>query len=160
MFCSRFGRNAADKVDHLNSEFDAECAPDARDVEPVQSDAAPAMAVRNLWKEFPAEKRGGSVVRAVRGFCLDVYEGEITCLLGPNGAGKSTFLAMLRGLMRPNRGSIQVFQLVLFTLLCHRAQKRFSKGQFRVGRIAADALPTCGRRVVVHSWSGRLSVEA
>ena len=109
--CSRGGDN---REGDPNGEFDAECAPDSRDVEPAHTNAAPAMEVRNLWKEFPAEKRGGSVVRAVHGFCLDVYEGEITCLLGPNGAGKSTFLSMLMGLMRPNKGSIQVFQMVSF----------------------------------------------
>ena len=78
-------------------------------VEPVPSSARAALVVRDLWKVFPAETRGGKPVRAVRGLDLTVYEGEITCLLGPNGAGKSTFLSMLMGLARPTDGSIHVF---------------------------------------------------
>lgn len=70
------------------------------------------MSVRALWKTFPPERRGGDPVLAVRGLYLSVYEGEITCLLGPNGAGKSTFLSMLMGLMRPDKGTIHVYQLV------------------------------------------------
>ena len=114
--CTCCARGSDNRVGDPNGESDAEFAPDARDVEPVQTSAAPAMEVRNLWKEFPAEKRGQSVVLAVNGFCLNVYEGEITCLLGPNGAGKSTFLSMLMGLMRPNKGSIHVFEMVCFAL--------------------------------------------
>lgn len=78
-------------------------------VEPVPATARAALVVKDLWKVFPAERRGGQPVRAVRGLNLTVYEGEITCLLGPNGAGKSTFLSMLMGLSRPTGGSIHVF---------------------------------------------------
>jgi sodium transport system ATP-binding protein len=47
-------------------------------------------------------------IEAVRGLSLEVRPGEIYGLLGPNGAGKSTTLRMIAGLMRPDRGSIQV----------------------------------------------------
>jgi branched-chain amino acid transport system ATP-binding protein len=42
----------------------------------------------------------------LRGFELDVNEGEVTCLVGPNGAGKSTVLKTLSGLLSPRRGRI------------------------------------------------------
>jgi branched-chain amino acid transport system ATP-binding protein len=42
----------------------------------------------------------------LRGFDLEVREGEVTCLVGPNGAGKSTVLRTLSGLLRPRRGHI------------------------------------------------------
>jgi len=47
-------------------------------------------------------------IEAVRGISLEVRPGEIYGLLGPNGAGKSTTLRMIAGLMRPDRGSIEV----------------------------------------------------
>jgi ABC-2 type transport system ATP-binding protein len=36
-------------------------------------------------------------------------DGGVVGLLGPNGAGKSTFMKMLVGLLRPSRGSLQVY---------------------------------------------------
>jgi ABC-2 type transport system ATP-binding protein len=35
--------------------------------------------------------------------------GGVIGLLGPNGAGKSTLMKLMAGLLRPSRGSIQVF---------------------------------------------------
>ena len=55
-------------------------------------------------KRTHAKKR----IEAVRGISLEVRPGEIYGLLGPNGAGKSTTLRMIAGLMRPDRGSIEV----------------------------------------------------
>ncbi|MGO9490028.1 MAG: ABC transporter ATP-binding protein [Solirubrobacteraceae bacterium] len=46
---------------------------------------------------------------AVDGVDLAVGEGEVTGLLGPNGAGKTTLLRMLLGLVRPDRGTIELF---------------------------------------------------
>ncbi len=54
---------------------------------------------RDLHKAY------GPIV-AVRGISLTLYPGEILGLLGPNGAGKSTTMAMLTGLLAPDRGTI------------------------------------------------------
>lgn len=40
---------------------------------------------------------------------FEVQKGEIVGFLGPNGSGKTTVMRMLMGLIRPTRGSIQVF---------------------------------------------------
>jgi ABC-2 type transport system ATP-binding protein len=53
-------------------------------------------------------KRYGSV-QAVAGVDLTIRSGEVVALLGPNGAGKSTTIEMLLGLVRPDRGSVQVY---------------------------------------------------
>jgi ABC-2 type transport system ATP-binding protein len=46
---------------------------------------------------------------AVDGVDLTVDEGEVRGLLGPNGAGKTTLLRMLLGLVRPDEGTIELF---------------------------------------------------
>src|SRR4051812_33705538 len=48
-------------------------------------------------------------VRAVDGISIRVAAGEVYGVLGPNGAGKTTFLRMLFGLIRPDAGTIRVF---------------------------------------------------
>ncbi len=45
---------------------------------------------------------------AVDDLTLEVQAGELFALLGPNGAGKTTTLKMLVGLLRPDRGELQV----------------------------------------------------
>ncbi len=40
---------------------------------------------------------------------LEIEEGEIFGLLGPNGAGKSTTINIISGLLKADKGSIQVF---------------------------------------------------
>ena len=44
----------------------------------------------------------------LKNFSLEGEAGEIVVLLGPNGSGKSTTLKMLAGLVKANRGEIQV----------------------------------------------------
>lgn len=51
--------------------------------------------------------RFGSV-RALDGVSLNLRAGAVTCLAGPNGAGKSTLTRVLLGLVRPERGGLQV----------------------------------------------------
>jgi ABC-2 type transport system ATP-binding protein len=45
---------------------------------------------------------------ALRPTTLDLHRGVVG-LLGPNGAGKTTTLRMVTGLLKPDRGSIEVF---------------------------------------------------
>ncbi|MEU8482004.1 MULTISPECIES: ABC transporter ATP-binding protein [unclassified Streptomyces] len=62
---------------------------------------APAVRVTDLWKAF-----GQSV--AVAGIDLALPAGKFIGLVGPNGAGKTTTLSMVTGLLRPDRGSVEV----------------------------------------------------
>ena len=49
--------------------------------------------------------------RGVEDLVFTVERGEIFGFLGPNGAGKTTTIRLLMGLIRPTRGSAQIFGL-------------------------------------------------
>ncbi|HMH52943.1 MAG TPA: ABC transporter ATP-binding protein [Candidatus Acidoferrum sp.] len=59
------------------------------------------LVARNLGKTFGR-------IAAVDGVSLKLAPGELLGLLGPNGAGKSTTVALLAGLLRPDRGEVLV----------------------------------------------------
>jgi ABC-2 type transport system ATP-binding protein len=50
-------------------------------------------------------------VRALRGVDLEVHRGEIFGFLGPNGAGKTTTIRCMLDLIRPNAGTIRIFDI-------------------------------------------------
>jgi len=60
-----------------------------------------AISVRQVAKRYGA-------VEALAGVDLTVQQGEFFGLLGPNGAGKTTLISALAGLVRPDRGHIEV----------------------------------------------------
>lgn len=49
--------------------------------------------------------------KAVDGIDLTVHRGDIYGFLGPNGSGKSTTIRMLLSLIKPDSGSIRIFDL-------------------------------------------------
>jgi len=53
-------------------------------------------------------KSYGKVV-AVNGLSLTLNEGSVAGLIGPNGAGKTTTIKMILGLLKPDRGRVEVF---------------------------------------------------
>ena len=63
--------------------------------------AAPALSIRALDRSF-----GDS--SAVRGFSLEVAEGEVVSLLGPSGCGKTTTLRCVSGLESIDGGTINI----------------------------------------------------
>jgi len=46
---------------------------------------------------------------ALEDISLDVYQGEFIGIIGPNGSGKTTLLKSILGLVRPSKGSVQIF---------------------------------------------------
>lgn len=64
--------------------------------------------IEGLAKSFPAPRRGGAPVQAVRHIDLLARDGRICGLLGPNGAGKTSTLRMLAGLIEPDAGRLEV----------------------------------------------------
>ncbi|MBA2402924.1 MAG: ABC transporter ATP-binding protein [Bradyrhizobium sp.] len=51
---------------------------------------------------------GYGAVKALRGVSLHVEAGETVALLGTNGNGKSTLMKCVAGLVRPQRGTVQL----------------------------------------------------
>jgi lipopolysaccharide export system ATP-binding protein len=60
-----------------------------------------SLATHGVEKSFGGRK-------VVRGASIRVRRGEAVGLLGPNGAGKTTVFYMITGLIRPDRGSIEL----------------------------------------------------
>ena len=65
--------------------------------------ARPAVAAR-----LTDVHRSFGQVRALEGADLVLRRGEVHGLLGANGAGKSTLLGVLGGMLRPDRGSVEI----------------------------------------------------
>ncbi len=61
--------------------------------------------VRDVHKTY---RRGGADVHALRGVDLDVAPGQVVAITGRSGAGKSTLLNVMAGLLRADRGTIEV----------------------------------------------------
>ena len=51
-------------------------------------------------------------INALDGFSINIQKGDIFALLGPNGAGKSTAMYCFLGLIKPDAGSIRVFNTI------------------------------------------------
>ena len=59
--------------------------------------------------EFVNVSKSFRGVKAVNNLSFSVMEGEIFGFVGPNGAGKTTTVRLILGLLKPNKGSIYVF---------------------------------------------------
>jgi lipopolysaccharide export system ATP-binding protein len=91
------GQGPADAIDH--AAVDAPIAADAR--RPSGDESAGVLAVYNLGKSYS----GRAVVKDVS---IALRRGEAVGLLGPNGAGKTTVFYMITGLVRPEKGVIEL----------------------------------------------------
>ena len=74
-------------------------------MEPVNGGSAAVQlsvgVAQGVWKAF-------GETQALRDVSLDLGAGECHGLVGRNGAGKSTLVAILTGLIRPDRGSVRL----------------------------------------------------
>jgi peptide/nickel transport system ATP-binding protein len=77
--------------------------------EAIDTDAPPALRVRDLHKEFKVRGMGRRTrLKALRGVDLDVSPRECVALVGESGCGKSTLLRVAAGLIDADRGSVDV----------------------------------------------------
>ena len=73
----------------------------AKQSAPTQEDAAPVVAVENVFKSFDGHK-------VLNGINLRVNKGETLAVLGRSGTGKSVLLRLIIGLDTPDSGSIRI----------------------------------------------------
>src|SRR5262245_44650252 len=64
-----------------------------------------ALTARNVYRSFGA---GEAVTRVLRDVSLELHHGQVLLLMGPSGSGKPTRLAVLSGLLRPDKGEVRV----------------------------------------------------
>jgi iron complex transport system ATP-binding protein len=69
-------------------------------------------------------RRGDRVV--LDAIDLQLQSGAVTAVLGPNGAGKSTLLSCIAGLLRPERGSIELDGTLLHSMAAMQRARRIA----------------------------------
>ena len=130
--CDRLGPRGALRVPSRDDDHEATASGDndneaheATSRNPLQTELVPlaqapmqdqnecvSVSLCHVHKQFAAPpcsraKRIASDEKcALRGFSLEVLEGETVVLLGPNGAGKSTAIAVMLGLVSPSSGLV------------------------------------------------------
>jgi oligopeptide/dipeptide ABC transporter ATP-binding protein len=70
-----------------------------------ESAVSPILEVRELVVSYRA---GAEPVRALRGACMHIHEGETVALAGESGSGKSTFALAILGLLDPQDHSGEI----------------------------------------------------
>lgn len=65
---------------------------------------------------FRSFQTGSVILDVLKGVDLEIYQGEIVALIGPSGSGKSTLLHILGALDRPDKGSINLDSVEVFSL--------------------------------------------
>ncbi|WP_275955680.1 amino acid ABC transporter ATP-binding protein [Sodalis sp. dw_96] len=66
----------------------------------------------------------------LKGIDVSVRQGQSVCIIGPSGSGKSTILRSITGLLRPQKGQIQVCGIPVHDL---KSEKEFVELRKRVG---------------------------
>ncbi|XP_056673219.1 ABC-type organic anion transporter ABCA8-like isoform X2 [Monodelphis domestica] len=96
------------RTDHqlLENDTNSTYWPDSFEPVPPEFHGKETIRIRNIKKEY---KRKSEKVEALKGFQLDIYEGQITAILGHSGAGKSTLINILSGLSEPTEGSVSIY---------------------------------------------------
>ncbi len=106
----QFRRNASPPLHAAPANYEAPPRPaEPRFVppRPRRAEPAPPPALQGYLAAHSLEKSFGTR-KVVRGASLFVRRGEAVGLLGPNGAGKTTIFYMITGLIKAERGKIEL----------------------------------------------------
>ena len=75
----------------------------------TETKKSPVIEIHQMAKSFGAQ-------RVLDDINLDIYPGEIMVIMGGSGCGKSTLVRLLIGSLRPDQGSIKLFEREITTL--------------------------------------------
>lgn len=87
------------------------------------------LAVEGVSKSF-----GG--LKAIDNVSLALEEGEVLGIIGPNGSGKTTLMNIVRGLIRPDRGRVEIMGIRADKAPAHRIARMGVASIFQTPRIA------------------------
>ena len=67
--------------------------------------------IRNLWFHYPPTPQAtrGTAPWVIQDLSLDIPPAKILGIVGPNGSGKTSLTKVLAGILRPQRGTIRMF---------------------------------------------------
>jgi lipopolysaccharide export system ATP-binding protein len=100
---------AAAQVAVAAPRADVPAQPVRRAEKPTRRKAtAPQMATQAGYLAVHSVEKSFGSRQVVRGVSIYVRRGEAVGLLGPNGAGKTTVFYMITGLIKPDRGAIEL----------------------------------------------------
>lgn len=68
----------------------------------LAGDSSQAAEVKDLWFAYSGSNH------IIKGVTLSMEQGLITTILGASGSGKTTLLKLIKGILRPQRGSVRV----------------------------------------------------
>lgn len=106
--------------------------------------SSPLLKVENVGIQF-----GG--LKAVQGFDMELFDGELIGLIGPNGAGKTTSFNMLTGVYKPTEGQITFDGKVTNNLSPHQVTKSGVSRTFQNIRLFKELTVLDNVKVANHS---------
>ncbi len=71
------------------------------------------ISLKDVWLKYRIEfKENGKLVPedfwALKGINMDINKGEVVGIIGENGAGKTTILKIMAGMLKPDKGSVEI----------------------------------------------------
>lgn len=90
-------------------------------------------------------------LKAVQGFDMELFEGELIGLIGPNGAGKTTSFNMLTGVYKPTEGKITFDGKVTNNMSPHQVTKSGMSRTFQNIRLFKELTVLDNVKVANHS---------
>lgn len=90
-------------------------------------------------------------LKAVQGFDMELFEGELIGLIGPNGAGKTTSFNMLTGVYKPTEGQITFDGKMTNNMSPHQVTKSGMSRTFQNIRLFKELTVLDNVKVANHS---------